>query len=484
MSLDNFEGDNKSYDSSFSSENTSSDNNEPEKETSFIELADAIKNMGKLFGSVSTDLNKSLGKIGDIFSQFGESLGDGDKSELHKLFLSLSRDDKEELLKLVNDNNKKGIRFWLEQRCDNENLINTIMSSTDIFKEALNMKNKSINMTKEVANVFGQIFPGESNKFSNVLGGLIENFEENFPFVDNIEKTETDDDSSSPVISGKISKESDNKDNTTHPIKDHSDNFPDGENTDNEDKNNETKSLGENLLLSEIRKMKSVIKKILKSDDQPEDQSKDTSNNIYQSVVNAFKNIIDEDDEDAFDEITDTIDNMVGTIEETFTELNNTENENNQAQILQDGLVKILNLDEEQLKEAVVEFEKMGEVMGDKVMCEKIRQGLIDDTANMITRHNKLSDDINNIATVLTPLEIKLLEIRCGELPLNFRLRMMENKLNNLDIKLTQSIENTEPQTTSISEFNDEKLDELGEKIDDIALNLDLLLTKLSRLLK
>lgn len=59
-----------------------------------------------------------------------------------------------------------------------------------------------------------------------------------------------------------------------------------------------------------------------------------------------------------------------------------------------------------------------------------------------------------------------------GELPLDFRLRMMENTIQKLDSKLNSDSEKSN------------EIEELSEKIDDISVNLDLLITQLSRLLK
>lgn len=100
----------------------------------------------------------------------------------------------------------------------------------------------------------------------------------------------------------------------------------------------------------------------------------------------------------------------------------------------------------------------------------KVREGLVLETSKMIQEHKKLSDDINTISKTLTTAEIEMLEKECGgELPLDFRLRMMENTIQKLDQKLVGSEER-------------DGLDELKEKIDDIAVNIDILLTRLAKI--
>lgn len=521
MSLKNegsFDSDDSDLYEEFSKPNTQTDNKPGEKFTSFGDLGVMMKRMGKLVGSVTTDLNKSLGKMGDIFSKFGESLSDSDKLELQKLFITLTEEDKELLLKLVNDNNSEKLREWFGERCDNEKLVDTIASSTEVFKEAMEMGS---NLTKEVSGVFGDIFPEEGDKIGSMLGGLMSNFENNFGFTFGaVSETKSGESETTEEVPEKSEEEKSETIENIENAEEKSETTETTENAENIEEKSETKEenpekkseesdimnrlgkmFGENLGLFtsdigefkvEMCKMKDVMNKAFNPSETTEDEinteTDDVSSNIYTSIVGSLKGLIDEDDKNAYHEITDTIDNMVGTIEETFTELNNEPNENNHEKILTDSVSKFLDLDDKQKEQmlgtvqALHEFEKIGEKIQDS-LNDNIRQGLINDTADMIAKHKKLSDDIDNVAKVLNPIEIKILELKCGgELPLDFRLRMMENKLSNLDTKLTKSIDNNS-ESEQVDE-NAEQFDELNEKIDDISLNLDLLLTKLSRFIK
>ena len=506
----------KSDNNTVSSENPNTNVNIDNDEPSFGDLAKMMKRMGQLVGSVTTDLNKNFGKMGDIFAEFSKSLGDDDKIELQKLFISLTEGDKKILTDMVNANDKEGLEEWFGEKSDNKKLIDTLLSSMEVFKEAMDMGN---NLTKEVSDVFGEIFPTAGNKFGTMLGDLMKNVEKGFPSIQlgvvDVEKSfpsspkvyrygprgstsekaeESTDDKTEESTNEKAEEPSDDKTEESTNEKAEESTNEKAEKKDDGILKGIAKSLGENLgkdvnfedIRKEMNKVKAAMNKVFNSDQAEEPKEGDISTQIYRSIAQAFRGFVDEN---PFDDIKENFDSMVDTMEETVGELSKKENERKEEQILKEGMYKFLDMNEEEKKQfekSVKAFDTLGK-LGEKIesgLNQNIRQGLITDTAAMIHKHNKLSDDIDNVVKVLNPIEIKLLELQCGgELPMNFRLRMMENTIKDLDDKLTQSINHPEDTHEEIND-SDEKFNELSEKIDDIAINLDILLTKLSKLIK
>ena len=82
---------NESDTNSFSPQNTSTNTPTSTKtgDATFEDISTMMKRMVKLVGTVTTDVNKNLGKMSDIFAHFGDSLSVSDKLELQKLYITL-----------------------------------------------------------------------------------------------------------------------------------------------------------------------------------------------------------------------------------------------------------------------------------------------------------------------------------------------------------------------------------------------------------
>lgn len=214
----------------------------------------------------------------------------------------------------------------------------------------------------------------------------------------------------------------------------------------------ETTDIGKNL----EKDITDILKDINKDED-----------NIFNSMGEVISSVLKGDGLENVDmkQVRSIVGEVVGKIEsEEIPNLK--ENTEKLVNSIEENLVS--QTDKYHLKEFL---DNIGESF-QELSKKQIRQGLIDETVSMIEKHKKLSDDINLISKTLTPLEIEILRERCGELPLDFRLRMMENTIQKLDSKLNSDSEKSN------------EIEELSEKIDDISVNLDLLITQLSRLLK
>ena len=392
-------------------ENNKSENQESDT-PSFTDLANMMKRMGGMVGNITNDLNDKIAKAGDIYSKLGETLSEEDKLELQKMYLKVSKEDEDHLWEMIQLHDIKGAREWLEDRCDNEKLVDSLLSSLEICEDVIDVGDK---FTQGISDIFGQFFPENQENIKSMFGDIFNS--------------------------------------------------------------------GANFQTQKSKTMKNQPTDDL-YDYDPEEQYNYTRGHEPQLKEELLNNESDSDNE--FSSICKTINVMSEKFKDVFDDFCN--DENTAESIMTTTLSKMTDLTDEEKdiiggSEILNEINNISEVIKDQ-FNSNIRMGLVCDASKMIEKHNKLSDDIDNIVSILNPSEIKILEEKCGgELPMNFRLRMMENRIKNLDDKLTESINDPQDDQNNDNQ-SDARIVELHEKIDDIAVNLDILLSKLSKFLK
>jgi len=320
------------------------------------DLSKVFEKMGSLLNNFTNKLGvemyEKFGKVGESLDKL--SLTDEQKMELVLLYKKLSSEESSLLTELVKKGDKSGLKLLLSKHITDEHLINTLITSAEIWKESSNIGES---LSEDITNVLKDIKIDNDNIFESLgkaMGGIFK---------------------------------------------------------------------GSGLEHVDMKQVKSMVGKIAEKVDSEE--------------LPNFK---------------ENVEKMVNSIDENLSF-----SEHIDSQYVSGNMNEL--------------FDKINE--GIQVLSKKqIRQGLIDETVCMIEKHKKLSDDINAIAKTLTSEEIEILQEKCGELPLDFRLRMMENTIQQLDSKLSTDSEKSS------------EIEELSEKIDDIAVNLELLIARLSKLLQ
>ena len=101
-----------------------------------------------------------------------------------------------------------------------------------------------------------------------------------------------------------------------------------------------------------------------------------------------------------------------------------------------------------------------------------IRYGIIEEAARMIEQSNKLSADCTILIGLLSPVETEILQEKIS-IPLESRINSIETKISQLDQKLERILNKLESHSNHNNRFT-----AIEEKIDDIALDLELIRNK------
>ena len=150
----------------------------------FDDLSEIMKTMGKAVGDVTSDLNKGLCGLSEILIKMGHDLDKSEIEELDNIFVSLTEKDKEELLSLLTSE-ESDLKEWWNNKCDNEKLIDILVSSMDTFSQFMNIKNT-------LSNVFGSLSDSislgcDSDQKRNPLENIGSMFSGILNSIDNIE---------------------------------------------------------------------------------------------------------------------------------------------------------------------------------------------------------------------------------------------------------------------------------------------------------
>ena len=429
-------------------------------ETNKSEIADIFQQMTKFVTTVTSDFSKTVSKLKEVLNKMSSCLNVEDCAELERLFISLSSQDRTDLAAILKTGDAVKTREWLGQKTKNQNIIDTVILYTDIINHALGSDTPSEpkettqkeTKSKEEATETKQGETKQGGSLTDILGYFMKFGKESCDLtkspeskvsekVSLSEATVTTTDSLTEKPEEKTTEESKDKTETTQEKPE--ENLYSGK----EFLNEISKFLSNNLikdatdvssLKTEVQKAKQMwVNAVTGTEQDPEDKM----TSFYKGLSEILK--VDEAD---LPEINQSIDKIFDKIQETVTHSDTSK--------------------QDTPKQDIPSFSCF---FTTKPMCDSQK---VTKAITLINSYNKLSDEINDATKDLNPFEISQVETACGGLPMNFRLRMLENRLESMDEKLSS----TEDEKR-LQEYT-----ELTGKIDDIAINLNLLLNKLSKI--
>ncbi len=130
------------------------------------------------------------------------------------------------------------------------------------------------------------------------------------------------------------------------------------------------------------------------------------------------------------------------------------------------------------IRKVVGDTEDVNEFCDTLIENKSIRYGLVFEAVEMVEKQNKINQDCDALINILTPDEMKLFYNNIGgELPLQNKVNCLEHRLDQLNQKLDIIINKFE--IKQHSQDNTNGLDNIVSKLDDIALDLELIRNKL-----
>ena len=141
------------------------------EEFNFGNLAEMMKKMGGLVGTVATDVNKSIDKVSEVFTKIGVSLTEEERDQIDELFLNLSGQEKKQLIDMAKGgSDNKTVREWWTGKCENEHLIDVLVSCSDAFGEIFNTGNDIEHLMSTFGNFSGDKQEGLADVINLMAG--------------------------------------------------------------------------------------------------------------------------------------------------------------------------------------------------------------------------------------------------------------------------------------------------------------------------
>ena len=446
-------------------------------ETNKSEIADIFQQMTKFVATVTSDFSKTVSKLKEVLNKMSSCLNVEDCAELERLFIALSGQDRTDLAAILKTGDTEKTREWLSQKTKNQNIINAVILYTDVINHALGSdtpsettqsKEETPQTTDGLKETKGET--KQENSLTDILGYFLKQVNFGSATSDKPVDLIKVDESKVPKYkeyyfssvtvtippSDSLTEKPEDKTETTQEKPE--ENKPEETTAENKPEENKyflneiSEFLSNHLikdatdattLKTEVQKAKQMWADALTGNEQyPEDKM----NIFFKGLAKVFE--LDEAD---LPEINKSIDKIFDKIQEKVTTSDTPSS--TQSEI--------------KPKSGVPLFDNFFTA---QPMCDSEK---VTKTITLINSYNQLSDEINDATKGLNSFEISQVEAACGGLPMNFRLRMLENRLESMDEKLSKDSE---------KEKISQEYTELSEKIDDIAINLNLLLNKLSKI--
>lgn len=424
-----------------------------------LDINSIFQQMSKFVTSITTEMNETFSKMQDLLPKIGNDFDDKDHAEWKRLFLSLTIVDRENFVEQLKSRDVEKIKEWVSSKTTNQKIINTVIAYTDLIENGLKIGNAFSGKVDEMKK------DPLTGSIQDMMNGLFSNFGKETSQETPQETTKQEKDNQETSQENQETSQENQEDKQEDNPKDKQDDKQDDFMT------NFTKFIATEVTKSdididkfqtEISKMKSVINNMFSDSDhekQPPSEVDDGSI-LYKTIaqlltkegekpnLSGFNNIVDKMCETVFSEVT--------------TKDTPQENQEEPKETTEPSEVKTM---------------KIGGINLYQISGPLCNQEKVDKAVERINQYNKLSDEINDLTKDLNPFESAMLEQMCGGLPMNFRLRMLENRLESMDEKLTSPVDQKKHEEKQKSQ----EYAELTEKIDDIAINLNVLLSKLSK---
>ena len=531
-------------DSNHSSE-TQGAEQERKEELNFGNLAEIMKKMGSLVGTVATDFNSTMTNVSDVFEKIGVSLTEEDRNEVDELFDNLSDEDRTDLMEMVKEKaDGETVGKWWSKRCDNEHLVDVFVSCSDAFNELFNTTSDIETLLSET---LGQLSKG-GNQFENIFGGITGELSN--LFSKSTTETKTNETESNKTESNKTESnepnvdydETDSKTNeprNPEPTCEGGVCYPSSEtNVDSGDEDNYAKvfsNLGN--CVSEMMQtfnetgddVPTIRGKVIHAfsdtgvdknymgkcfdigfemgeklnaevadpnisdgnDNNGDGNDEENNNNDGNDDGND-----DENKENAIDDIFKGLEEVFGDLGGTFKDIKEVFNEythkledvqeGGEFEVLKEG-VKMFGTkfgisqgEQDKLTDAISQSIGFGQKLENEIK-DNVRHGLIDEAAKMVGRSNQLTEECSTLIGLLNPIELRILQLHIGRLPISARINRLETTLSVIEQKLDQVINKLDVSdipNSSSEQGSSDRFDSLEEKLDDIALDLELIRNK------
>ena len=142
-------------------------------------------NLGNVVESFS-QMSSTLLNVGDILNKIGHEVTEEQEKIIENLMFNLSKDDRKQILSIIDSKNK--LIEWWSERCEDETIVNIMVSCSDAFHQATNGFQDILD---GIVNNQSCTNPTNTNQTNQPVSDLIQKFQDIVQSPESIESIES-----------------------------------------------------------------------------------------------------------------------------------------------------------------------------------------------------------------------------------------------------------------------------------------------------